>query len=453
MSLSFRNKFRVRCDPSRYAGGGGSTGLIQPSDFSYLGAFKVPLPSSDTFEYSNGVIAYYPTNNSLFLNSHVTTPSSSPDKTAELTIVAPKFGTPGNISTLNRAAFVTNSPEFKQAKDVTQAGMGGMCYIPEENRVYYCATDDYNDNLVPAMNWFDAATRTPGTGGYYLSTGSTTATIHQYKWSRYITQAPQAWADANLGGRTILVGRHRGNQNVDGPTMYALFRFGSTAASSAVLPARALMKFGPDGGEAAAPDWAPTNNYQGLAWLTASSGRQCVALCGTFDTKLVDGHCGIEAERNNQSTGWYYGYSNWVRQWQCEDMTVSSISGLNCLSTTYPPVDTPLSSNCGGDPGRGWRYGGTPKVEIRLYDPADLAAVFSSNKARDQVFYYASYDISTIMLRSPVRFAPDDANSQWMEQPSMAFDSTSGKLYLCETQVEVTGAGNKTPVIHVFQLA
>lgn len=395
-----------------------ATGLIQPSDITYLGAFRVQenwKPNYATMEYSNGPIAHYPGGDptgasdgfpgSLFIAGHTYTGN----------VKEIKIPTPVNSKNL---ASLPTATELRPFVDVT-AGLGskpggafimGMTYVPSQDRILFTYSGDYSDTIAdcdPAgmgggLGWFSPS-QSGQAGLWYLAAGG--SRLHPYTSLRYIMDIPQAWADANLQGRSIATGRHRG-WCPEGTNLYASAPWSAgTPAPGSNVAASTLMQFGSYTEPAKwSKEHSSANAYQGGAWLTAGSNA----------AQVITGIIDFDPARS------YYGYENWVSPGQCEP-----------------------SGTCSGS--RGWRAA-DPRAAILFYNPQDLAAVANGTKQSWEVQWYAKLDIEPYMLRN---YAPTYLTTGADAETLIAtFDRQNGYLYISESF-----ADGVKPVVHVFKVS
>lgn len=387
--------------------------LIQPSDITYLGAFKLPSVndgSYGTFEYSNSPIAFYPNGDpggssdgfpgSIFVAGHVYA-----TKVTEVNIPKPVISK--NLSALPTASSLQTFKDVTSGISNKTGFIMGMAYIPSENRIYFTQGQDYSDSQsdcslpgnAPGLGSFSPNLSSPQTGGlWYINVNG--SDLHPFTSTRYIMEIPKSWADANIGGRYLATGRHRGWCDREGTNLYA-----SKIPPSGTSPiANKLMEFGAFNNPA---NWgkqhSTANAYQGGVWLT-SGDKEAVGISGIID---------------NNTAKSYYGYENWTVPNACEP-----------------------SKTCSGQ--RGWRAG-EPQVAMLLYNPKDLADVANGAKSSWLPQWYAKFDMTPYFLRSyPPTFLTTGTGA---EVALPTFDRNNGLLYVSESF-----ANGLTPVIHVFKV-
>lgn len=394
-------------------------GLIAPEAVTYLGAFRLPAvsgPGYSTWGYSNGPIAYYPHGDasgpddgfpgSLFMAGHV-----YESRVAELDIPVPVISQ--SVSALPRAGLLQQMSSVTSGLAGANGFIMGMTWMPSQGRFFFTIGSDYNDptadcnvsDMTPGLASFAPTLLDPRSQGtWFLSRDG--QRLHPYQSTRWIMEVPQAWADANLAGRSLVTGRYRG-WCPEGPSLYASgpWSVDSPPASGSDIPATTLFHPG------AYLDTAKymeghgyANAYRGAVWLTA----------GTRHAAVVSGVIDFDPSRA------YYGYENWTSPNQCEP-----------------------SGTCSG--GRGWRAA-KPHPAMLLFDPAVLREVATVTRSSWDVDPYARIDLANYMLRNyPPTFLVTGATG---EAIIPTYDRARGILYVSESF-----ADGDSPVVHAFRVA
>src|SRR3972149_8954539 len=128
---------------------GQSGSLLQPSDFSYIGAFRLEEKWENdyrTWEYSNGPVAYYPSGDpsgstdgypgSLYVAGHVYR-----SWIAEMSIPVPVNSK--NLLSLNTARMLQSWADVTGTISNKNGFIMGMTYLPSQNRIYFTHGSDY----------------------------------------------------------------------------------------------------------------------------------------------------------------------------------------------------------------------------------------------------------------------------------------------------------------------
>jgi hypothetical protein len=424
LTAMFLRSFAPVASPVPEAEAQTATTRLMPSDIAYLGAFRLQenwAPDYNTWEYSNGPIAYYPLGDptgtgdgfpgSLFSTGHVYA-----SKVAEMKIPAPVNSK--NLSSLPTAQIIQPMTDVTAGISNKNGFIMGMTYLPSQDRIYFTHGSDYSDSdcdgssspiSPPGLGSFKPTLSNPQPQGlWYLSRDG--SRMHPFASTRYIMEVPQAWAHTYLQGRALATGRHRGWCDNEGSNLYASAPWlsGNPAPGSNV-PASTLMRFGAYTDSSRwGKEHTPANVYQGGAWLTSGS-KAAAIVSGLIDYDYTRG---------------YYGYSNYLSAPQCDP--------------------TP-SAQCLQYGGRGWHQS-DPHPAFLFYDPADLAAVAHGTKNSWEVQWYAKFDLAPYMFRTyPDTMLVTGADT---EDLLMTFDRARGIIYVSESF-----ADGAKPVIHVFRIA
>lgn len=186
--------------------------LLQSSNFTYLGAFRVPKqdmggPQYQGLAYGGSAIAYNPSHNSLFIVGH-----TDNQQVAEISIPVPINSTV--LSNLNTASVLQNLVDITEGNR-THIKSGGVAEV--DNRVQIGGILVYNDELIgSAYNYYDGeqtallshfkSSATLSTSGDFLGmyeVGSKPDQVPQAGFvAGYMTSIPSNWQTA-LGGKVL----------------------------------------------------------------------------------------------------------------------------------------------------------------------------------------------------------------------------------------------------------
>jgi len=389
-----------------------ATGLLQPSDLTYLGAFRLPDDSGgSTWDWGGDALAYRSDGDpdgpddgfpgSLYGVGH-----DQQMEVSEVSIPAPLMPDGGALDDLSRAR--TLRPFTDVHSRVGQIGRFdemlrvGMAYLPAQGRqtapkLYLCfgqhLQDDDQD--VPTHMWCEADLTDPR--GAWRIGGA-----NRYSVSDYMFEIPQAWAAANTPGMRLATGRFRdGGWSGQGPSLCAIgpWNSGNPPPDGTVLDAIPLIRY--DSTETDDEPYATMNDYHhsdewaGGAWLTADT-RAAVVFVGTKGV----GEC-------------WYGLPDGT-VWQ----------------EPYP--DDPEGQ-------RGWWSDGFEGRMI-FYDPSDLAAVAAGQMQPWEPQPYATMDLDDVLLHV-------SAGQQKHHVRACAFDRANGVLYILEPF-----ADGDRPIVHAWRV-
>ncbi|MBZ0269934.1 hypothetical protein K8I85_17415, partial [bacterium] len=380
--------------------------LILPKDLDYLGAFRMPNDLSSSANWASGGtgMTYRPDGDpggssdgfpgSLFaigkdpLVSEVSIPT--PVLSADLD--------PGDLPravTLQPMADITGG--LRGAVDVDK--LGGVAYLPPRGnqttpKLYWTIYEYYNvagDNYL-SHGMSELNLSNPQPRGVWRLRTPTDPGLHSMKTADYIFDIPTAWADAHVGGKALVSGRHRENGafgGCQGPALYAFAPWQSPSlAHGTELDAVCLLLYPTGGGHF--PGYCAADKWTGGAWMDFED-RSAVLIVGVKGTGQQ-----------------FYGDGDASR--------CSSSKGFHC------------------DP-----Y----EAQFLFYNPNDLAAVARGDRQPWEVLPYAT-------------IVPSDLWPQCMVRPNCAaFDAERGLLYVLQYNGGRIPADNGTrvTVVHVFRVS
>ncbi|HBI15470.1 MAG TPA: hypothetical protein DDY20_08160 [Desulfobulbaceae bacterium] len=424
-------------------------GLVQPADFTYLGAFR--LPGGDTpprtFAYGGNAMTYNPDRNSLFITGHDRLAWGGlpdGDQVAEVSIPTPAIA--ADPAALPQAAFIQNfqNPLAGRFTDMDEIPKVGLQYLnhPATGPLLHVAWGQHLQPDIPSHGWFSPTLATPNfKGTWYIGNQNL------YSTNGYMFDIPVAWADANASGRYLATGRMRdGGQGGMGPTLFAYRPWGSSGAAPApgtrLSETTLLLYENAD----STPDivrcmkgYQHPDEWEGGAWLTTPSGKSAILFAGT----------------KSNGTKYWYGYVNpagpnlpCVDPYYNEEYTTCRMAnGSPC-----PPAD--FTGCCDEGAGtcvsyRGW-WSTRFDAQIILYDPADLARVARGELAPWQPQPYAALDIDSHLYLVPPEWDVVNLGEGVQRRYRIgdsAYDRSRGLLYVLEQL-----ADGAKPVVHVWRL-
>jgi hypothetical protein len=439
---------------------GAPGGRIQPADFTYLGAFRLPDGGERplTFEYGGNAMTFRPGPDSgrplvsgfpgtLFITGHDRLPYGElpdGDQVAEVSIPAPVASR--NVEELNTAAFVQSFADvaaghFVEFQEIPKVGLQFLDR-PETGPLIHIAWGEHlQRDTFPSHGWFSPNLAAPNFQGEWFI-----GSQNMYGVNGYLFEIPASWADANVGGRYLATGRMRdGGQGGMGPTIFAYRPWnpdGSPPPTGTRLEEVTLLRY--ENAYNSAEIIRAMNGYQhpdaweGGAWLTTASGKQAVLFAGT----------------KSNGTKYWYGYINPLGpEYACVDAHVTDFTTCRMADgSPCPPED--FSGCCDEQAGtcashRGW-WTTHFDAELILFDPADLAKVAAGELEPWQPQPYAVLDLDEqLYFNSPTWDVAElgTGDQRRARIGDAAFDSANGLLYV----LELYGDGAK-PIMHVWQL-
>jgi len=272
--------------------------LLQSSDITYIGSFRVPQAASgsSSFDAGGGQAAYYPAHNSLFLAGSINSFS-----VAEISIPAPKTGSLAGMNTATVLQSFADPSEGRSGNIMA----GGACCVA--NGVKLGGLLVYNDKLIgTSFSYYDPepyyAVRSHFTSGLNLAANDaagmfelsglplTREGTHGASFaSGWMSEIPAAYRTAL--GATHITGNgslNKINRTSFGPSAFAanLGQLGVTVP----LPVTPLFYYteahpsiGQWGGGSGTyqTTWNGTGIIRGMAWPAGSRSILYIGLVGT----------------------------------------------------------------------------------------------------------------------------------------------------------------------------
>ncbi|OQY33903.1 MAG: hypothetical protein B6I38_03045 [Anaerolineaceae bacterium 4572_5.1] len=390
-----------------------SGNLIQPEDFEYLGAFRLPDASGGSdWQYSGHGLTYRPANEqaentgesagSLFGFGH-----DQNLQVSEISIPHPIISK--NLDDLNTAT------TLQPFADVT----GGI-FVPEEMTIpragiayldghLYFTFGQHIQDFEPSHGVAGLNLANPQAEGAWVFNGYT-----NYVTNDYLFEIPPEWA-AELGGRALASGRAReGLWSGRGPGLFAYNP--ASVENGALTDIAPLLLYGvqqegmPDiasDESMAVVNYHDADHWWGGAWLTAGDNA-AVIFAGTK---------ALGAE--------WYGYANGV-VWEhgCDENN-------SCPEMPDWPYDD-----------RGF-WAEDYQAQIIFYDPAQLVSVANGELESWQPQPYAVLDLTEYLFSPELDFE----NYKRDLVGAIAFDRENGLLYVIERL-----ADEAKSVIHVWRV-
>lgn len=389
-----------------------ATGLLQPSDLTYIGAFRLPDASGgSSWEWSGDAMAYCPEGDpdgdgdgfpgSLYGIGH-----DWHKQVSEVTIPAPVIPQGRDLGRLNRAEtlrpFTDVHSSVGRLDRLNEIVRVGMEYLPAQGsqttgKLYLCYGQHFQEDeqAVPSHMWCELDLT--GARGAWRVGGESLYAVNDYMF-----EIPASWAAANVPGMRLATGRFRdGGWSGQGPALFAIgpWNHGNPPADGTVIDAVPLLRY--DSTATDEEPWATMDDYHhsdewtGGAWLTAGD-RAAVIFVGTKGT----GDC------------WY----------GLPDGTV---------------WEEPYPEDPEGE--RGWWSDGFVG-RMLFYDPSDLAAVARGQMRPNAPQPYATVDIDEVLFHVT-------GAQQKYHTGACAFDRERGVLYMFEPL-----ADGERSVVHAWRV-
>ncbi len=401
-----------------------SPNLIQPEDFTYLGAFRLPVEpgGGSNWDYSGQALTFYPEGDpggaadgfpgSLFGAGHdhqlfvseISIPAPVNSRNLEDLPVA---------ETLQPFADITGG-RFAEG-DLPHLGIE---YLPAgpgrpAEALYFVHGSHFQD-FEPSHGWASLDLSAPA--GPITIEGYT-----NYVTSDYLFAVPDSWAEANTGGASLITGRFReGVWAGGGPALLAIapWRAGDSPAPGAEIGAIPLLLYGeqlPGMTDIVSTEDQWMNGYlEADHWFDAAwigvNNRASVVFVGT---KAL-------------GSAWY-GFANGVVwEYDCAEQDPPT-----CPEVPEWPYD-----------GRGY-WAEDYQAQLLFFDPVDLAAVARGEGDPWQPQPYALLALDDVLYDPEIHLEEYRADLVG----AMAFDSANGLLYVIERL-----ADEYRSVVHVWRV-
>lgn len=430
--------------------------LLQPADFTYLGAIRLPEDGDRprTFAYSGNAMTFHPGGDpsgpadgfpgSLFITGHERLPYGElpdGDQVAEINIPVPVKGSP--VAGLNEAAFVQGFHNvaagfFTALDEIPRVGMQYLDHPATGPKIHLAWGQHMQpDPPVASHAWFSPNLAAPDVQGTWFIGDQTL-----YSTNGYMLEIPASWADAYAQGRYLGTGRFKdGGWSGMGPALFAYLPWGAGGApppSGTHLSETTLLQYArsdeTENIERALTGYQHPDEWEGAAWLTTASGKSAVLFAGT----------------KSDGQKYWYGFTNpagpehpCVEQEMIGDFTLCRLAdGSPC-----PPAD--LTECAGHNDYRGW-WSTRFVARFILYDPEALRRVAAGEVAAWEPQPYAVLDIDPVLFLNPAGVETDMIGSGVQRRfriGDVTFDRANGLLYVLELF-----ADEAKPVIHVWRV-
>ena len=430
---------------------------LTPSDFQYLGAFRLPVGGArpKTFEYGGTAMTFRPDGNprggrgilagSLFISGHVRLAYGELTDGSQIAEVSiPRPSKARQVGRLSRARFL------QRFRDVARGRFKGLDEIPRMGLLYlktaatgpliHIAWGQHFQPTPPAPShaWFRPDLARPSFRGEWFVEGA-----NPYANNGYLFEIPTAWAAKHTGGRVLATGRFRdGGWSGLGPSLYAYRpwdpKSGAAPAPHSRLRSVALLQY-PTSRQTNRMDRA-LRGYQhpdewiGGAWITTASGKTAVLFAGTK---------GIGAK-------YWYGFvhPNGRGRPCVHGASVGQFPACRTADGGMCPKDD-MEECKGHNDSRGW-WSMRFAARFILYDPTDLARVAAGKTKPWQPQPYAYLNIDRHLFHNPSRTEPGMLGTGAQRRyriSGIAYDRTHGLLFVLEPF-----ADGAAPVVHVWKI-
>ncbi|MGD2157597.1 MAG: hypothetical protein PVG32_12055 [Anaerolineales bacterium] len=431
--------------------------LIQPGDFEYLGAFR--LPGGDqrpqTFAYGGNAMTFNPSGDptgpddgypgSLFISGHdrmAWGELPDGDQVAEVSIPVPLISS--SLDALNQAGFLQDFHEvaagvFSDMEELPRLGMAYLDHPTTGAKIHLGWGQHFEPQVAVGTHaWFDPDLKTPDLQGTWFIGGQSF-----YSVNGYLFDIPAAWADDHAEGRYLATGRFRdGGWSGMGPALFAYRPWvdenGTPAPAGTHLAETVLLLYessltNPDI-ERCLEGYQHPDEWEGGAWLTTETGKSAVLFVGT----------------KSSGAKYWYGFVNpsGPEQPCVEEQMVGQFTLCRHADGTPCPEEDLVECQ-GHNDFRGW-WSASFEAQFILYDPADLAMVAAGELEPWEPQPYASLNIDEHLFHNPAGVEQEMLGSGIQRRfrlGAAAYDRDNTLLYV----LELFADGVK-PVIHAWRL-
>jgi hypothetical protein len=431
--------------------------VISPSDFTYMGAFRLPEGKErpKTFAYGGNAMTFNPEGDasgsddgfpgSLFITGHDRLaygelPNGS--QVAEITIPIPATA---ELSTdLPIASFL------QEFQNVTQGFFPGKDEIPRIGLAYLDRSETgpqihicWGQHMPPEIPSATHAVFNTDLSNANMRGIWYIGDLPSQSTNGYLFSIPDAWASKYTRNKPLATGRFRdGGWSGMGPNLFAyrpwVDKEGTYAAHSTRLEETVLLQYKSslenDKIEGALRDYQHPDEWEGGAWLTTVNNACAVIFAGT----------------KGSGDKYWYGYTNPTHPGEpCVDGDMVGEFTLCRYADGSPCPRDDLSECRHHNEYRGW-WSSKFHAQILFYSPYELASVAAGEIASWAPQPYAVMNIDDVLFMNPDNVEPEMLGigvQRRMRVGPLAYDRDNQILYL----VEYFADGAK-PVIHVWLL-
>ncbi|HNZ18133.1 MAG TPA: hypothetical protein PLB67_12865 [Candidatus Hydrogenedentes bacterium] len=436
-----------------------ATSTVDPADFAYLGAFRLPGDGErpETFGYGGNAMTFNPQGDpagdndgfpgSLFVMGHERLPYGelpNGNQIAEVSIPRPVAAkSPG---ALPQAAFIQPFRDaarglFTEYCEIPRVGMALIADPATGPKLHLAWGQHFHEDAAaqgPTHAWLEPGLDNPNPqGAWHIG--------HQslYSVNGYLFEIPREWADAHTGGRRLATGRYRdGGWSGQGPALFAYQPWtddGAPAAPGTRLKEIPLLLYrssrdSEDVVNQALRGYQHADEWEGGAWLTTSTGKSAVLFAGTK---------GVGAK-------YWYGWVNPAGpEFPCVETEFVGQFTVCRNADGTPCSGADLQGCANHNDFRGW-WSSRMEAWFILYNPGDLARVASGDAQPWEPQPYAHLALDNRLLLNPARVEEDMLGTGPQRRyriGDVAYDRAHDLLYVLELFADDT-----KPVVHVWRV-
>lgn len=440
-------------------------GLIQPSDFEYLGAFRLPEVSSDypaIWDWSGQAMTYYPQGDPYgqsdgFPGSLFLTGIDTENWVSEISVPVPLIS-----SEVNNLPIAQTLQPFKDIRgglfsNFTEIPRVGLEYLSakpgqDKGKLYLTWGQHFHEDpytaVGPTHAWCDLDLSKPNTkGAWWVGTREENENGFIYRVNDYLFSIPENWANSYTSGRSLGTGRFRdGGWGGLGPNLFAIAPWleGNPPPAGKELSYTTLLKYSSIREEEnhKMNDYDHSDAWTGGAWITAGA-NSAVIFVGTKGSGYT-----------------WYGYYTpdgvpapplYPEGAPCvyyeEEIMCTRPDGINsCTEEDLAPC---LGKDV-EEESRGW-WSSRFDAVLLFYNPSDFASVAQNQMQPYEPQPYATLDLDQYLYlnaeMSDVVMYNAKGNQRKNRFGSPAYDREHNLLFI----LELFADGYK-PVVHIWKI-
>lgn len=433
---------------------------VQPADFAYLGAFRLPGDGERpaTFAYGGNAATFRPDGDpggakdgfpgSLFVMGHDRLAYGelpNGNQVAEVDIPVPVVSK--NPQALNQARFLQPFRDaarglFMEYDELPRVGMQYLDAGAAGPKIHLAWGQHFHEDpnvQGPTHAWIGPDLSRPNPQGAWRIGDES-----HYAVNGYLFEIPAAWADRHAAGRRLATGRYRdGGWSGKGPALFAYCPWidpqGTPAPPGARLDVTVLLKYESsrdtdDVVGKALKGYQHADEWEGGAWLTTTTGKSAVLFAGTKGV----GH------------KYWYGWAHpGGPEYPCVDTELVGQFVVCRLADGSPAPPADLHGAEGHNDYRGW-WSSRFEAQFILYSPDDLAQVAAGRMPPWEPQPYAVLNIDDRLLLNPSHTEEDMLGRGPQRRyriGDVAYDRANDLLYVLELF-----ADEAKPVVHVWRV-
>ena len=432
--------------------------LVQPGDFVYQGAFRLPDDGERprTFAYGGAAMTVFPGGDpggsgdgfpgSLFVMGHDRIPYGelpNGNQVGEVSIPAPVISK--DLAALPLAAFLQGFHDiardhFTGLDEIPRVGMQFMenpLTGPKIHIAWGAHFQEDERNSGPSLGWFNTnLAEASMQGEWYLGQQSF------YSVNGYMLAIPPDWAEKYTQGRRVGTGRYKdGGWSGMGPALFAYRPWeeaGKPPPNGTHLEETVLLLYEKSTEtnviERALEGYQHADEWEGAAWLITPSGKQAVMFAGTKGTGKIYWYGFVNPEGPDKPCA----FAEYIGQYDL------------CRYADGRPCPMEMQQECAGHTTeRGW-WTDRKSAIFLLYNPERLGQVALGEIEAWEPQPYAVVEFDPVLLMNPTKSEEALVGTGIQRRYRIgdaSYDREHALLYVLELYTE-----DAKPVVHVWRM-